>query len=109
MTPPILALPGMFATLRRCLTGVSSRCKADAGVSWLGQTGRLGRGGMARFDGDWVAAGDAALTGAPELMAGVKDALGESANEHGFIGGSPPYVQRGPDSQCYLGHCTMGA
>ena len=62
----------MFSLLR-CLTAVSSRCKAMTGARFVD--------GVVNSE-NWVEAGDAALTGAPNLMTDVKDALNESVSEH---------------------------
>ena len=59
-----------------CLTAVSSQCKTQEGRRFVDGSS------VARFNGDWVEAGDASLTGAPDLMTNVKDALGESISEH---------------------------
>jgi len=57
----------MFCLLR-CLTAVSSRCKAEPG--------------LVVNAGNWIEAGEEAIIGRPDLMAGVKDAVRESMSEH---------------------------
>jgi len=68
----------MFALLR-CLTAVSSRCKEDVNAVFVAGPN------TARYAGNWLDAGDAALTGAPNLMTDAKDALMESIHEHGIL------------------------
>jgi hypothetical protein len=74
---------GMFAHLYklRCLTAVTSQCKASVGRKFVDGSGVAGQG----WEGSWVDGGDGALTGAPDLMASAKDALSESINEHAIM------------------------
>ena len=68
----------MFSLLR-CLTAVSTRCKVAANSAFVAGPN------TAHYAGNWLDAGDAALTGAPDLMTDAKDALMESIHEHGIL------------------------
>ena len=88
LSPALQAPPDMFALLR-CLTGASSRCLAGPEqAGWPAFTGHFvdgaGTAGQG-WAGSWVEGGDAALVGAPGLMANAKDALSEAVNEHAFL------------------------
>ena len=88
LSPALQAPPDMFA-LMRCLTGASSRCGAGPEqAGWPAFTGHFvdgaGTAGQG-WAGSWVEGGDAALVGAPGLMANAKDALSEAVNEHAFL------------------------
>jgi hypothetical protein len=67
----------MFSLLR-CLTAVSSQCKAEAAAVFVAGPS------TARYSGNWLDAGDAALTGAPDLMDAARDAVKESVADHGI-------------------------